>query len=284
MEKTPVSAEGRPAALEVHNLSLALEGAKILDGVSFRVQKGEFVALIGPNGAGKSSLVRCIDRIYTAYRGEIFIGGVATSGLANKKRARMVAYVPQGGGDTGAFSVREFVFLGRYPWKAPFEPETGEDVRIVEESMELCGIAAFAERPMHSLSGGERQKVLIAAALAQRSDLLLLDEPTAYLDYRHQVDLLNLVRRIHREEGKTVLAVTHDLNFALQSADRMIALSSGVLVWEGTPRELLEAGLLEGLFSIGFTYLPQAAGLPFVVPAAFFGDAAQNAGPGEPVP
>lgn len=267
-------AEQSGTFLELKKLSFSLEGATILDGISFQMNKGEFLAVIGPNGAGKSTLMRCIDRVYITYGGEVCLGGRPTSRLSPKQLAQKIAYVPQGAGDTDVLTVSDMVYLARYPWKKTFEPESAEDVRIVRESMELCGISAFADRTMDSLSGGERQKVMIAAALAQQSEVLLLDEPTAYLDYRHQVELLKLIRLIHEEGRKTILVVTHDLNFALQSADRLLVMEKGRLVWEGSPSNLLKANLIEGLFSTKFLYLEQEEGrLPFIIPAAFSGRA-----------
>jgi iron complex transport system ATP-binding protein len=271
--------------LEVDGLCLSIGGREIVKDVSFRVERGEFVAMVGPNGAGKSSLIKCLNRVHSRYRGEVRLNSQPTRRLSQKALARQVSYVPQSAGDIAGFTVRQFVEQGRYPWKGPFEAESAEDVRIVEEALRLTGAAGFAGRFVESLSGGERQKVLIAAALAQDASLLLLDEPTAYLDYRSQAEMLGLIRSIHGERGTTVLAVTHDLNFAMQSAGRLIVLSEGRAVWVGKPEELAEPGLLERLFGAEFLrFEAEGVAVPFVVPAGFkdFGLCPNPAGDGVP--
>ena len=259
--------------LTVSHLSLAVGGEEILRDVSFEVGRGEFVAVVGPNGAGKSSLLKCVDRIHTRWRGDVLLGATSTRNLSQRALARMAAYVPQLADGMSGFTVRQFVEQGRYPWKRAFEAESAEDVRIVGDALRLAGVEGLGGRQVDSLSGGERQKVLIAAALAQDTPLLLLDEPTTYLDYRHQADMLELIRLVHTR-GCTILAVTHDLNFALQSADRLIVLSGGAVVWSGTAEALAEPGLLERLFGTEFLRFEGGAAVngrpvPWVVPAAF---------------
>jgi iron complex transport system ATP-binding protein len=256
--------------LEVDGLCLSIGGREIVKDVSFRVERGEFVAVVGPNGAGKSSLIKCLNRVHSRYRGEVRLNSLPTRRLSQKALARQVSYVPQSAGDIAGFTVRQFVEQGRYPWKGPFEAESAEDVRIVEEALRLTDVTELAGRFVESLSGGERQKVLIAAALAQNASLLLLDEPTAYLDYRSQTEMLGLIRSIHGTRETTVLTVTHDLNFAMQSAGRLIVLSEGRVVWMGKPGELAKPGLLERLFGAEFLrFEGEGASVPFVVPAGF---------------
>jgi iron complex transport system ATP-binding protein len=260
--------------LEVEGLRLSLGGREIVKDISFRVARGEFVAIVGPNGAGKSSLLKCLNRVHAAYRGEVRLNALPTRRLSQKALARQMSYVPQSAGDIAGFTVRQFVEQGRYPWKGPFEAESAEDARIVEGALRRAGVAGLSGRFVESLSGGERQKVLIAAALAQDAPLLLLDEPTAHLDYRSQAEALALIRSIHGarapEGGTTVLAVTHDLNFALQSAGRLIVLSGGRAVWTGSPGELAGPGILERLFETDFLRFGDGgSSVPFVVPAGF---------------
>ncbi|MDR1649333.1 MAG: ABC transporter ATP-binding protein [Synergistaceae bacterium] len=258
--------------LEVEGLCLSIGGRDIVKNVNFRVERGEFVAVVGPNGAGKSSLIKCLNRVHSRYRGEVRLNSLSTRRLSQKALARQMSYVPQSAGDIAGFTVRQFVEQGRYPWKGPFESESAEDVRIVEEALCLTGVTGLSERSVESLSGGERQKVLIAAALAQDASLLLLDEPTAYLDYRCQAEMLELIRSIHgaKDRKTTVLAVTHDLNFALQSAGRLLVLSEGKIAWTGKPGELVAPGLLERLLGVGFLrFAAEGSPVPFVVPARF---------------
>ena len=187
--------------------------------------------------------------------------------MPRREIARHVAYVPQGGMDHITYTVGEFLEMARYPWRDAFSPPGSADRSAVAEALELAGVSAYVRRRMDTLSGGERQNVLIASALAQGSSLLLLDEPTTYLDYRHQQETLSLVRRINQERGVAVLAVTHDINFALHVADRVIALQDGSVFWEGKPTELLEKDRLELIFGVPFR-LFHAPGepVPYVAP------------------
>ncbi|MDR1732107.1 MAG: ABC transporter ATP-binding protein [Synergistaceae bacterium] len=263
--------KGGPA-LKVENLTFPVNGEAILKNLSFSLGRGEFVAIVGPNGAGKSTLLKCIDRIFPRYRGEIFLDSKSARRFSQKELARKMAYVPQLTDGFSGFTVQQFVEQGRYPWKKSFEMESAEDLRVVEEAMRLVRMEGLEGRFVDSLSGGERQRVLIAAALAQSSQLLLLDEPTTYLDYRHQVEMLELIRFVHQRKKLTILAVTHDLNFALQSADRLIVLSKGSIVWEGSAAALARPGLLERLFETDFLRFEGAMDreqAPLVVPAAF---------------
>lgn len=266
-------------------------GREILRGVSFEVAEGEFVVVAGPNGAGKSTLLKCLCRILTGgerLSGVVSLEGVPVPQMSQRELARRVAYLPQMAEPAGfaaakGFTARQLAAQGRYPWKRPFEPDGPEDRRLVEDALGMSGALDFADRDMASLSGGERQRALMAAALAQDAPLLLLDEPTTYLDYRCQVEMLELIRAIlHGGEGaarrRTILAVTHDLNFAIQAADRLIVLSEGRVAWQGGAAELADTpGLLERFFETGFCRFP-TGGIPFVAPARFFAGAPAEVG------
>ena len=251
----------RSTLLSVENLHLELGGSRIIKGVSFSIEHGSFVCLIGPNGAAKSTLIKCIDGIYSRYSGRIVWGGKDGKDgrdarkMSKKETARYASYVPQGGMDGITYTAAEFIEMARYPWLDRFSPPTAADATAVATSAELAGVTAHMNRRMDTLSGGERQKVLIASALAQESSLLLLDEPTTYLDYKSSQETLSLVRRINREKKTAVLAVTHDINFALQASDKVIAMNEGTILWEGEPKELLEEGRLENIFGIEFAIL-----------------------------
>ena len=195
---------------------------------------GELLAIIGPNGAGKSTLLRALDGLQAAHRGRVEVDGRSVSGYRRRDLARVVSFVPQTDVPADDYTVRAFVEMGRYPHLATWSALTADDRRAVDEALELTEIDHLAARPMKTLSGGERQRVWIAAALAQGGTILLLDEPTSFLDYRHQVQILDLLGRLHAEGGYTVVAVTHDLNGLVADADSVLALVDGRVEFSGT--------------------------------------------------
>lgn len=255
------------AFLEARNVGLSLENRDILRGVSCAVDRGKCLGVIGPNGAGKSSLLRCLGQVYRTYTGEVFLEGASLRALPGRQIARRIAWVPQGGTDSLPFTVRQFALMSRYPWKEPFRGETAEDGRIVSRALRLAGVESFAERPMDLLSGGERQRALIAAALAQEADILFLDEPTSFLDYRHQVDTVGLMDEIIRGEGRTVLLITHDVNLALRCSDRILALKGGQVHREGKRDDFLDEELLSSIFETEFSFVASPGhSLPYAIP------------------
>lgn len=225
--------------------------------VSCRVESGEFVAVLGQNGAGKSSLLKCVTGLYSFYKGDIELNGHVMRRLSRRESARRASYVPQLPGALGAFTARRFVAMSRYPWKKPFEGTRDDDWRIVDKALDMTGGSRFAERFVDSLSGGERQKVLIAGAIAQsvnkkadgESALFLLDEPTASLDYRHQAETMRLISELHAS-GASILMVTHDIDSALNYAGRIIILDDGQIVWDGKPENATKDDLLERFFGV----------------------------------
>jgi iron complex transport system ATP-binding protein len=239
-----------------------------LYGVSLTVGRGEFLSVIGPNGAGKSTLLRCLDGILVPSNGRVLIDGRPLSEYGRRELARTVSYVPQPDAGPLDYTVRSFVEMGRFPHISAWAALTEADAVAVNDAMELTEVADFADRSMSSLSGGERQRASIAAALAQGGSILLLDEPTSFLDYRHQVQVLDLLDRLHRENGLTVVAVTHDLNSTVASADEVIALKNGGVAFRGRPSELLQAEILSDIYGADFRLIAGGhRGLPMVLPA-----------------
>ncbi|OGG03377.1 MAG: ABC transporter ATP-binding protein [Candidatus Glassbacteria bacterium RIFCSPLOWO2_12_FULL_58_11] len=256
------------AVIEIEDFTYASGAKRILNQVSFRVGEADYLSIIGPNGAGKTTLLKCLNRILPGGEGTIKIRGRRLESYSQRALARLVSYVPQLDGRALPFSVDEFVSMGRYPYLNPFSPLSAEDRRVVREILERTGTLDFAGRRLDTLSGGERQKVFIAAALAQGAEILLLDEPTSFLDYRHQVEIHRLLRELNREHGKTVLAVTHDINNAVLACNRVLALKEGRKVFEGEARELVRKETLEGIYETAFLFVenPYSA-LPLVRPA-----------------
>jgi iron complex transport system ATP-binding protein len=213
--------------LNVDNVSFRYDGQWVLRGIDFEVEKGDFLGIIGPNGSGKTTLLRVIDGILAPQEGAVLLEGTEIGKLRREALARSVAVVPQYSALAFPFSVEEVVLMGRAPHLGRWRFEGDEDRLIARKAMEMTDTLGLSARDMESLSGGERQRVLIARALAQEPRLMLLDEPTAFLDIRHQVDFFDRIRALNRERGLTVIAVTHDINLAAHYCDRIILLKGG---------------------------------------------------------
>ena len=252
---------------EVRDLNLSLGSRHILEGLRFSVSRGDFVAIVGSNGAGKSSLLRCLGGLYRNFSGTVLLDGRPVASLSAREVARRIAWVHQHGDLDLSFTVEEFARMSRFPWRDSFSGWTREDGRALDEALRVSGAEVLASRPLNTLSGGERQRALIAAALTQGTDVLFLDEPLNFLDYLHRAEILELVERINRERGITVLMVTHDINAALAVADRLLALRGGAICHEGPSGDFREASVLHGVFGTDFR-LFEGPGqtVPFVAP------------------
>lgn len=240
-----------PPAIQIENLTLELNGAPILRDVSFSIAKGEYVSIIGPNGAGKTSLLRCLLGMYP-YQGSAQINGAECSRCDSRLLARQVSYVPQTHDIEFPLTAYDFVMMGRYPYLSALAPEQKRDIDAVETAMTVTGTLPFKHRTLRTLSGGERQKIYIAAALAQETPTILLDEPATFLDWKHQSEIMQLLKKINRECGATLLTINHDLNSAAHWSDRIIALKNGRTFASGSPQELIQPGALEKLFNTPF--------------------------------
>ena len=226
-----------------------VDGARLLDGVSLCARQGEFVGLVGPNGAGKTTLLRTVSGVLRRSAGSVALEGRDLDSLSAGEVARTVAHVPQDPADTHGFTAVDVVLMGRYPHLGRFQVEGPEDQRIAHDAMRRTGIERLALRRASTLSGGERQRLFIARALAQEPRLLLLDEPTANLDVKHQLTTLDLVRSLARQ-GMTAVAAMHDLSLAARYCDRLVLLHSGRLVAEGPPEDVLTPRNIRGAFGV----------------------------------
>jgi iron complex transport system ATP-binding protein len=261
-----VSPPGCDTVLELDRFSFRIGSKEILRDVSFGVGRGEYLSIVGPNGAGKTTLLKCVDRILAGGTGRIAVFGRPLESYSQRELARRLAYVPQSDGRVFPFTVEQFVLMGRYPYLTPFSSIDRDGRQAVDEAFARTSTREFAQRPMDTLSGGERQKVYIAAALAQRADVLLLDEPTTFLDYRHQAEIRDLLAGVNRS-GVTIVAVTHDLNRAVLDSGRVVALRGGSVVFEGTPGEIMRADVLERIYQTQFLLADHPhAGLPVILP------------------
>ncbi|NOY87438.1 MAG: ABC transporter ATP-binding protein [Deltaproteobacteria bacterium] len=246
----------RRRIIEIVNYSYRIGQTGILHDVSMCVYEGEYLCVIGPNGAGKTTLLKCLDRINIGGQGVIRMSGRPLEEYSQKELAKLLSYVPQADMRMLPFSAGEFVLMGRYPHLSPFSALKPGDREIVEKAMKLTGTERFYHRPMGTLSGGECQKVLIAAALAQGAKVLLLDEPTTFLDPKHGEEVLGILARLNREEGITVVSVTHDINSAVLNGDRVVALREGSVRFAGPPAGLMNNSILEAIYDRRFLLTP----------------------------
>jgi iron complex transport system ATP-binding protein len=226
------------------------------------------VSIVGPNGAGKTTLLKALDRIMIGrVSGELDICAIPWRDWKQSDLAKLAALVPQADSRVIPFTVEDFLLMCRYPYMSPFATIRADDRKVVREAMVGTGATAFAKRRMDTLSSGERQKVYIAAALAQGAHIWLLDEPTTFLDYHHQEEILSLVALANKEFDVTVVAVTHDLNHAVLESDRILALREGELVFYGTPDTIMKQDVLQKIYGAPLMLVDHPkAGLPMIVP------------------
>jgi iron complex transport system ATP-binding protein len=252
--------------LKVEEVSFAYHERIILNGISLSLKAGEFLGFLGPNGSGKSTFLKNLLGYLKPSRGRIVFSGddrVPTQA----ERSRRLAFVPQNSRPPAALSVRDVVLMGRLPHIRDRWAGYGkEDRRKVEETLDALGIAGMAERDVTSLSGGELQKVIIGRCLVQEGDILLLDEATSGLDLNHSIEIMELMWKKAVQEGKTVVAVLHDLNLASQYCDRIVLLKNGRLRYQGSPREILCEEVVEEIYGIRAEVKTDERGRPFVLP------------------
>ncbi len=225
--------------IEVHGLKLTYGAQPVLEDTTFTVERGDSVALLGANGAGKSTLLRCISRILKPTAGHILLDDQEIARLDSKEAARMMAVVPQETAADFDFSVEDIVMMGRFPYLKRFQKEDQNDREIVRRSMEMTGVTHLADRSIATLSGGEKQRVIMARAVCQQPQALLLDEPTANLDIGYQSMLLELAARLNREQKVTVIAAIHDINLAVHHFNRFILLAGGRVMAAGRAEEVI---------------------------------------------
>jgi iron complex transport system ATP-binding protein len=253
------------ALLELADVAVRLGGREVLLGVSLEVRPGEVVALVGRNGAGKTTVVRVASGVWVPRRGRVSLGGRDLSAWSRRELARRVAVVPQQTTVPFPFRVADVVLMGRTPHLGPLSFEGREDAARAEEAMERLGIASLAERSVLELSGGERQLTMVARALCQDAELILLDEPTAFLDLKHRLEVLAVVKEL-AAQGRGALVVSHDLGLAARFCDRMAILAGGSVLAEGAPGRVLAPELMREGFGIEAELLTSSDGSPVVVP------------------
>lgn len=262
------SPDDRPASrLRAHGLRLGYGDEIVVDGLDLDIPDRTVTAVVGPNGCGKSTLLRALGRLLKPYAGEVFLDGRRIDRIATREVARIVGMLPQSPVAPDGLTVADLVMRGRHPHQTWFRQWSAGDQDIVTEALEWTGMREFADRPVEALSGGQRQRAWISMALAQGTDVLLLDEPTTFLDLAHQIDVLDLVSRLHRERERTIVMVLHDLNLAARYAEHVIAMHDGRIVAQGPPAEVFTVELLAEVFGLSAMVVPDpATGTPLVVP------------------
>ena len=242
--------------LRAEGIAFAYRDQIVLNEIDLAIQPGELVGVIGPNGSGKSTLIKCLSRVLSPQRGRIWLDGRELSSLTAQQIARHIAVVPQAVELPPGFTAFEIVMMGRVPHLAWWQNETVRDREIARAAMEATQTWTLADRLVNHLSGGERQRVVIARALAQEPQILLLDEPTAHLDIKHQIEVMELVRCLNRERGLAVLIVSHDLNLAAQYCSRLVLFKDGRVYTSGSPRQVISPEILREVYGVDLLVLP----------------------------
>lgn len=256
-----------PSRLHGEKLRLGYGNHVVADGLTVAIPDGKFTAIIGPNGCGKSTLLRTLSRLMKPMQGKVWLDGNEIHRFATKEVARRVGLLAQNSTAPGDISVAELVARGRYPHQPMFSRWREEDRLAVERALKATNIEDLADQPVDTLSGGQRQRAWIAMVLAQETSILLLDEPTTWLDISHQIDLLELLRDLNQKQGFTLAAVLHDLNQACRYATHLIALRDGKIVAEGAPTEIVTPELIEAIYGLRCMIIEDpVAHTPLVVP------------------
>ncbi|MFJ4415068.1 ABC transporter ATP-binding protein [Streptomyces sp. NPDC088925] len=261
------SAVAPPSSLEARALHLGYARRSVVAGVSTALPTGKVTMIVGPNACGKSTLLRGLARLLSPTAGDVLLDGEDIHSVPSREVAARLGILPQTPVAPDGIRVLDLVGRGRYPHQGLFRRWSTEDDTAVAEALAATDTLDLADRPVDELSGGQRQRVWIAVALAQRTGILLLDEPTTYLDLPHQVDVLDLVTDLNRERGTTVVAVLHDLNLACRYGDHLIALREGRVVAEGAPAEVVTEDLVREVFAMDCRVVPDPVpGTPLVLP------------------
>ncbi|WP_258946968.1 ABC transporter ATP-binding protein [Lentzea californiensis] len=253
--------------LEASSLSVGYGERQVVDSLDLSIIDGTVTAVIGPNGCGKSTLLKALGRLLPARSGAVLLDGKQIDSMSTRDVARVLGMLPQAPSAPEGLTVADLVARGRHPHQAWYRQWSSDDAAAVDAALAMTGILDLAERTVDELSGGQRQRAWISMALAQGTDLLLLDEPTTYLDLAHQIDVLDLVQELHSSMGRTIVMVLHDLNLAARYADTIVAMRDGRIVAQGAPGQVLTEQMLLDVFGLDARVVEDpVSGTPLVVP------------------
>jgi iron complex transport system ATP-binding protein len=253
--------------LQTQQLTLSYENATIIKNLDVVIPSGKITVLVGPNGCGKSTLLRGMSRLLKPRGGLVTLDGQDIWKLPTKQLAKQLGILPQSPTAPEGLTVHELVAQGRYPHQSWLQQWSADDERITREALDITNLTEYADRPVDTLSGGQRQRAWIAMTLAQDSDVLLLDEPTTYLDLAYQIEVLDLLHHLNVERGKTIIMVLHDLNQACRYADHLIAMRSGEIIAQGEPADVVTEDLVFDVFGVQCRVVPDPiGGTPLIVP------------------
>ncbi|MFE4059560.1 ABC transporter ATP-binding protein [Streptomyces sp. NPDC059096] len=253
--------------LQARDVRLGYDGREVVSGLNVDIPPGRITMIVGPNACGKSTLLRSMARLLAPTAGQVLLDGKDIQAMPTKEVAGVLGILPQSPVAPDGITVSDLVGRGRYPHQGWFRRWTAEDDTAVAEALLATDVLELAARPVDELSGGQRQRVWIAMALSQRTDILLLDEPTTFLDISHQLDVLDLLTDLNRMYGSTIAVVLHDLNLACRYADHLIAMKDGRIVAEGKPSEIVSASLVTEVFGMRCSVTEDPASLtPMIVP------------------
>jgi iron complex transport system ATP-binding protein len=255
--------------LRADDLELAYDQRIVAEQLGLEIPDGSFTIIVGPNACGKTTLLRALARLLKPRRGGVYLDGDLITSRPSKEVARELGLLPQSATAPDGITAADLVARGRYPHQRLLRQWSGDDVRAVDAAMAATGVADLADRIVDELSGGQRQRVWLAMALAQETPILLLDEPTTFLDIAHQVEVLDLCAELHARRGRTLVAVLHDLNHACRYATHLVAIREGAIVAQGEPAEIVTAELVEDVFGLPCRVIADPeTGTPLVVPLA----------------
>ena len=265
MTRTESPADDAPR-LEARGVSVGYGGRTVIDGLDVAIPPGLITTIIGPNGCGKSTLLRTLTRLLKPTVGSVVLDGADIGTLRTREVAKKLGLLPQAPVAPEGLTVADLVARGRHPNQSWLRQWSSDDASVVERALAMTGVSELADRPVDSLSGGQRQRVWISMTLAQGTDLLLLDEPTTYLDLAHAIDVLDLVDDLH-ESGRTVVMVLHDLNLATRYSDNLVVMRAGEILAQGHPRDVITAELLQEAFGLRAKVIDDPVGdRPLIVP------------------